>query len=162
MDWYVVTQLVESNNFTWLWVRTTKECHSYFLSPTWNEHHLKIPSKIISIIKHSTNKLWAIGMKDIRKKNQIFPHSLSKSKLMIGLMPLLFKSIPIPLSNFKKNIYLYIKIIFHYILIIINYMSQLWKKLWACLVDYFKTCLHPFKTKYDGTRVCVFVRIDFW
>ena len=107
MDWYVVTQLVESNNFTWLWVRTTKECHSYFLSPTWNEHHLKIPSKIISIIKHSTNKLWAIGMKDIRKKNQIFPHSLSKSKLMIGLMPLLFKSIPIPLSNFKK-IYIFI------------------------------------------------------
>lgn len=107
MDWYVVTQLVESNNFTWLWERTTKECHSYFLSPTWNEHHLKIPSKIISIIKHSTNKLWAIGMKDIRKKNQIFPHSLSKSKLMIGLMPLLFKSIPIPLSNFKK-IYIFI------------------------------------------------------
>ena len=107
MDWYVVSQLVESNNFTWLWERTTKGCHSYFLLPAWNEHHLKIPSKIISIIKHSTNKLWAIGMKDIRKKNQIFPHSLSKSKLMIGLMPLLFKSIPIPLSNFKK-IYIFI------------------------------------------------------
>ena len=52
-------------------------------------------------------------MKDIRKKNQIFPHSLSKSKLMIGLMPLLFKSIPIPLSNFKKK----------YIFIYKNYFS---------------------------------------
>ena len=46
-------------------------------------------------------------MKDTRKKNQFFPHSLSKSKLMIGPMPLLFKSIPIPLSKFKI-IYIYI------------------------------------------------------
>jgi len=41
-----------------------------------------------------------------KKKNQFFPRSLSKSKLMIGPMPLLLKSIPIPLSNFKKIIYI--------------------------------------------------------
>ena len=30
---------------------------------------------------------------------------------------------------------------------------------WACLVDYFKTCLHQFKTKYDGTHVCLCIYI---